>query len=116
METFIDRIIQRLESVLDEETRLLRANTVFDLQEFNRRKSQGLYDLSRAMHRLDGELDPATSAKLLSLRRTLEANQAALSLHLEAVREIAAVISDAMREAESDGTYAPPVTRSGNSP
>lgn len=116
VESFIDRIAQHLESVVQEETNLLKNNAVADLQDFNLRKSQGLYDLSRAVHRLDGRnFDPATLERLRSLRHTLENNQAALSVHLQAVHEIATVISDAIREAESDGTYAPPFKRAGGS-
>ena len=117
VETFISRIIQRLEAVITEETELLKENGVADLQDFNTRKSQALYDLSRAIHRLDGQsLDPSTLGTLHSLRLTLASNQAALSVHLQAVREIAAVISDAIRDSESDGTYAPPFGRVRSTP
>lgn len=112
--TFIDRIAKRLEQVVGEETALLKSKTVVDLRDFNTRKSQGLYDLSRAMYRLGGQNPgPELLASLRSLHSALEANKAALSAHLLAVREIAAVISDAIREAESDGTYAPPFNQAG---
>ena len=114
MDSFMDRIIERLQQVVEEETALLRANSVVDLTDFNTRKSQGLYDLSRAMHRLGEQRPgPETLARMHSLRGALEANQAALSAHLHAVREIATIVSDAIQEFESDGTYAPPFKRAG---
>jgi hypothetical protein len=48
-------------------------------------------------------------ARLAGLRAKLDANRAVLKLHLEAVREIANIMSDAIRDAESDGTYSPAV-------
>jgi hypothetical protein len=42
---------------------------------------------------------------MASVRGKLEVNRALLKMHLEAVREIAETMSDAIRNAESDGTY-----------
>lgn len=107
--SFMDSIIARLQQVVEEETALLKSNSLVDLTDFNTRKSQALYDLSRAMHRFDRQASsPETLAKLRSLRGALEANQAALSVHVLAVREIATIVSEAIQEIESDGTYAPP--------
>jgi len=39
------------------------------------------------------------------LRQKLERNRAVLEMHYEAVREVAAIIVRAIREADSDGTY-----------
>ena len=112
VEIFIDRIIDHLERVIREETELLDRNEIADLHEYNMRKSQGLYSLSRALRIPEGQgLPPATIEKLQSLRATLKANEIALSRHLQAVREIATLISEAMREAESDGTYDAPLHR-----
>ncbi len=109
IEYFVDRIIEQLDTVVQQETALLKNKASVDLGEFNVRKSQGLYDLSRALSRLHGQvLQPRTVAKLESLRSTLAANQAALSVHLQAVREVADVITAAVRDSESDGTYDPP--------
>ncbi len=49
--------------------------------------------------------DPALAARVGSLKVKLAVNQAALKVHLEAVREISTSLSDAIRQAESDGTY-----------
>ena len=116
VEVFVDRIIDHLEEVIREETSSLTTRAaILDLSAFNNRKSQGLYDLTRALSMLDPkELEASTRTKLESLRRTLDANEAALSVHLQAVQEIADVVSNAVREAESDGTHDPPKGRLGS--
>jgi hypothetical protein len=39
------------------------------------------------------------------LRASLIRNQAALQIHLDAVREVSAIIARSIQEVESDGTY-----------
>lgn len=114
LDAFIDLAVRRLLQVVEEETRRLEAKAATELQEFNLRKSQGLYELSRALHRLAGRpLSPSTLEGMRSLRIALRDNHAALHIHLQAVREIADVVATAIREAESDGTYGPPFKRIG---
>ena len=105
-EVSVGKIVELLERVVREETEGLARNAISDLREYNIRKSQGLYSLSRALGNPQSRsLDAATLQKLQELRGTLDANQRALARHLQAVREVAAIISKAIREAESDGTY-----------
>ncbi len=106
----LERCVVRLEEVVDHETAALKARAAIDLREFNNRKSQGLLDLSRCLRLFQGAHPgkPAL-ARLAGLRVKLDANQAILKLHLEAVREVASVMSDAIRDAESDGTYSPSI-------
>ena len=112
--SFVDKIIGRLEEVVDQETAALRSHQVIDLKDFNNRKSHGLLELSRAMRMFEGaELDKAIVARLDTLRDKLETNRAVLKMHLEAVREIATVISDVIRDSESDGTYSRAIRRTG---
>ena len=102
----VEKAIARLEDVLDQETTALRARGAIDLKSFNNRKSHGLLDLSRALRVYEGtEPDALLRARLSGLRQKLEENRRVLKIHLDAVRENAAVIADAIREAESDGTY-----------
>lgn len=104
----LETAIVRLEETLDEETAALRGRTAVDLKAFNDRKSHGLLELTRAMRVIEGaEPEPAVAARLSTLRGKLADNCAAIKLHLDAVREISTVVADAMRMAESDGTYAP---------
>lgn len=102
----VDHILQRLEETVEQETDALRARQSFDLKDFNKRKSHGLLELTRALRGLDDHTPgEATMARIASLRTKLAANCALLELHVAAVREVAAIMADAIREAESDGTY-----------
>ena len=104
----LDRVIERLEEVVEQETAALRSRTAIDLKDFNNRKSQGLLELNRALRGLDGPpKEKAVLARLAGLRAKLDVNRAVLEMHLAAVREVATVLADAIRDAESDGTYSP---------
>ena len=108
----VENAIERLEEVVEQETTALQARTSVDLRSFNERKSQGLLELTRAMRHIEGTTpEPALITRLTSLRAKLDANSAALKLHLDAVREISAVMADAMRDAEHDGTYSRSIRR-----
>ena len=108
LEAFVNAV-ERLEDVLEQETQMLDRNRPIALHDFNHRKSHGLLELSRAMiacRTLDRvAFDVETSAPLARLRVKLESNLASLQTHLTAVSEIAAVISRAIQDHESDGTY-----------
>jgi hypothetical protein len=54
-------------------------------------------------------------AALAGLREKLQKNLAILQTHLDAVGAIAAIISRAIQEHESDGTYTPELGRNGRS-
>lgn len=101
--------LERLERVLDLETEMLTQYRPIALTDFNHKKSRGLLELGRAMeamHGLDLEalgLDAKTP--LAGLRQTLQRNLMVLQLHLKAVGAIATIISRAIQEHESDGTY-----------
>jgi hypothetical protein len=98
--------LARLEEIVDQETAALKTRGVIDLNDFNNRKSQALLELTRMLRSMPGvETTPETSARVGSLKAKLAVNQQALKMHLEAVREISTTLSDAIRNAESDGTY-----------
>ena len=102
----VENALARLEDAVEQETAALRARKSIDLKEFHERKSQGLLELTRAMRHIDGGAPTlGLMQRLASLREKLDTNSAVLKLHLEAVREISAVMTDAIRDAESDGTY-----------
>lgn len=106
----VEKTIERLELLIDQETAALQSRTAVDLKDFNDRKSLGLLELTRAMRPIEGAPpDPVLHGRLLRLREKLEINRAALRTHLEAVREISTIVADAMRNAESDGTYTPSI-------
>ena len=96
----------RLEEVIDQETEALRSRKSVDLKGFNDRKGQALLELTRLLRHVQGGVgNPQLQARMASVRAKLEVNRALLKMHLEAVREIAETLSDAIRNAESDGTY-----------
>jgi hypothetical protein len=106
------RTIVGLEAVVEEETQALQLRQPVDLDVFSNRKSQGLMELNRSMQHIDGARHRTQLApRLDSLRSKLAANQAALALHLEAVREISGIIANAIREQDSDGTYSHTIRR-----
>ena len=110
----LDRVIERLEEVVDQETAALRNRTAIDLKDFNNRKSQGLLELNRALRGLDSPpKDKTVLARLAGLRAKLDVNRSVLETHLAAVREVATVLADAIRDAESDGTYSPSIGAGG---
>jgi hypothetical protein len=113
----VDRAIEYLGIIVDQETNALRTRAAIDLAEFNTRKNQALLELNRALRALDaGATSRLVASRLVDLRARLDVNRALLKTHLEAVREVASVVADAIRDSESDGTYSPPIRAHGNRP
>ncbi|MFZ4807714.1 MAG: flagellar protein FlgN [Hyphomicrobiaceae bacterium] len=112
----LEKTIDRLEDLVDEETSALRAHKATDLRDFNNRKSQALLELSRVARMVgNGPLDADLRDRLGVLHAKLETNRGVIKMHLDAVREIAAVVSGSIQESQSDGTYSPAV-RKGSEP
>jgi len=107
LRSMIENAIKRLEAALDAETAALRNGAgQADLETISGYKSLGLMELSRALQLLGNTRpDPATIRDIGRLNTKLEANRKVLKLHMEAVGEVVAIISETVREAESDGTY-----------
>lgn len=99
-------LIRRIQEAVDEETDGIRANVDFDVAASNARKSRYLYDLNRASRGMAETLlrDEHREA-LAGLKRSLALNEQAILAHLNAVREVADIIRNAIRRAEADGTY-----------
>lgn len=111
----LESAVRRLEETVEQETAALRSRSPIDLNEFNNRKSQGLLELDRALRML-GDAQPSDDMKaaLKTLRDKLDLNREVLKTHLDAVREVAGIIADAIRNAESDGTYSFPFRTKGH--
>lgn len=102
----IEAAAKRLVSVVDKETEALRSGAKIDLKGSNGLKSLGLFEFNRAIQLLEGSPpDESTIRVLKLLNEKLETNRKVLKLHMEAVNEIAGIISESIREADSDGTY-----------
>lgn len=98
--------IERLKATIDEETSKLESRAVVDFDTFSQRKNRGLLELTRAIRLAsDIQADPRITPHLTHLRASLIRNQAALQIHLDAVREVSAIIAKSIQEVESDGTY-----------
>ncbi|GJD63844.1 flagellar protein FlgN [Methylobacterium frigidaeris] len=98
--------IKRLEAVVEEETEALEARRAVDLDGLNRRKSQGLLELTRLTRGLDvAALDTTVAIHLARLRDKLARNQQVVALHLRALEEIDDTLAQVALAAESDGTY-----------
>jgi hypothetical protein len=98
--------VGRMESVVDQETALLRENRAVELTEFNHRKQQGLLEINRILRHFgphDMQLVDRGLIRRLVLK--LEANRQILAHHIRAMDEIASLVSRAMQDADSDGTY-----------
>ena len=99
-------VIKRIEGYLEEETAALQKSLDFDFKASNDRKSQGLVDLNQALRRLPkSDVNADLKARLETFRKKLAGNLRVIRLHLDAVKEIASILSDAIQSAESDGTY-----------
>lgn len=99
-------VLDRLEQALDRETAQLTSLRSAEFNRLNEIKSRLLLDASRAMRALRVDAaDGRLLARLSTLRLKLEHNRMAIGMHLDAVREIAAAMTAALIEAESDGTY-----------
>lgn len=100
------RAIDRLEETIEQETMALRTRAPIDFKEFNNRKNQGLLELTRSMRHLEGHTPGEhVTGRIATLRSILETNRAVIQMHVDAAREVSTIVSDAIREADSDGTY-----------
>jgi uncharacterized protein YfeS len=98
--------LDRMEATIEQETAILRENRSVDLTDFNHRKHQGLLEINRILRNFDeAGLAAMDRTRVKRLVARLDDNQAMLAHHLKAVDAIAALLSRAMQEAESDGTY-----------
>jgi flagellar biosynthesis/type III secretory pathway chaperone len=99
-------VLERLRVVLEEESSALATRRLPSHEIFTERKNQLLRDLLVAQRNCTTRpavkaLAPLTQA----LRPLLARNQQLLKAHIDAVREVSAIIVDSIRESESDGTY-----------
>jgi len=99
--------IRRLENVVEEETVALETGTKIDFDDFSARKSRSMLEFVRLMRaRIYLGSETEVTEEVQRLRQKLERNRKILEMHYDAVREVATIIVRAIREAESDGTYA----------
>jgi hypothetical protein len=106
--------LDRVEEVIDHETDALNQARDVDLAELARRKSHCLLELTRISRAVPREsVDRTVVDRLALLRGKLERNQDVLLVHLNAAQEISRVLTVALGEAESDGTYSRQAAQTG---
>jgi hypothetical protein len=98
--------IRRLETIVEEETVALATGKKIDFDDFSARKSRSMLEFVRLMRaRMHLGNDVEITGEIQRLREKLERNRSILEMHYDAVREVAAIIVKAIKDAESDGTY-----------
>lgn len=105
----ISTLLDRLEDAIDAEMTALGDLQTGGFDVFCRQKSRILLELSRLVRVVGVEpLDPALAKRLDTVRTKLERDRSLLGIHLTAAQEVAEIIANSLREAESDGTYSAP--------
>ena len=100
------RLVDRLRRVVQAETTDLEQHVRYDVSVVTRKKSHMLLELSRLSRtRRDAPKDPILRDKLSTLKDALDTNEKALEMHLRAARQLTELITNVVRNAESDGTY-----------
>lgn len=106
--------LDRLEETLELETKALLAHDLSRLEEFNRRKSQSLLEISRIVRTAEGAaLDVRATERLQKLKSKIEENQEILERHMRAVQEVSNIVTQAIQRADSDSTYSVNMLRTG---
>jgi len=104
--------IDRLSEAIAGETRELSGPGPVDYRTHSQRKSQGLLELSRLEATLSSARDhPKLRTALAGLIQNLDTNQRLLHARLSAARTVAEVVSRAILDGQSDGTYSDQVWR-----
>jgi hypothetical protein len=99
----LTKTLDRLEETIDAETAALLARDLSAMDEFNRRKSQSLLEITRMIRTV--KIEAAQVERFEGLRAKLEVNQNILDRYMRAVQEISTIVSEAIQGANSDGTY-----------
>jgi hypothetical protein len=98
-------VVDRLQEVIEFETNALSRHIAIDLGELNRKKRHGMLELSRLLRGFGDGAPEEIRDRMTELGAALERNRAVLEVQLGAMREIADIIAQVMRDAEWDGTY-----------
>ncbi|MCJ8053986.1 hypothetical protein GB928_007415 [Shinella curvata] len=102
----IRSVLGRLETIIDNENDNIGHDPDFDLPTSNAHKSRCLYELAMLTRDVRPEEVPASfSPQLGRMREKLATNAQRVSAHLDAVREVVAILKNAVQDLEADGTY-----------
>lgn len=110
----LQQIAERLEAVLESERQFLMRSSFEDLEQVIARKDQLALEITRLGQHASGCLvDPDGRALLQRAMRCIDANARLLKNHIDAVSEIASLITAICSNADADGTYSISVVRRG---
>lgn len=100
------QLVQRLEKVLDEESRHLGGIPFEDLEQVILRKDQLFLELARYAQSVDVRALDAESRVLIERSvKSLDANARNLRRHIDAVGEVTKLITEILSNSNADGTY-----------
>ena len=101
-------VIERLSLVVQAENADLNERRAIDYPAHSQRKSLGLLEFNRVRPALASvSANPAARLALAELSAQLEINRRLLRTQLKAAQTVSSLIARAIREGQSDGTYAP---------
>jgi len=101
-----DLLLERLERIVAAENADLAAHDYSRIVDSAKQKTYLLLELNRTpQDKIRDRAGRGLKARLEQVRLLIASNERCLKLHLKAARELSDVVSDAIREDESDGTY-----------
>lgn len=102
----ITSVLGRLEYIIDHENENIGKDPNFDFKVSNAHKSRCLYELTMLFRDAGQDVVAAGYVdKLQALREKLALNSRRVEAHLNAVRTVADLLKNAIKEADEDGTY-----------
>jgi hypothetical protein len=102
----IRTVLGRLELIIDNENQRIGKDPQFDLKVSNAHKSRCLYELTMLFRGTDlKQLAVSHLEQMHDLKAKLALNARRVEAHLHAVRAVADLLKNAVRDADGDGTY-----------
>jgi hypothetical protein len=102
----IKTVLGRLEMIVDNENERIGKDPQFDLNVSNAHKSRCLYELTMLFRSTSPqELAVNHIEQMHALKVKLALNARRVEAHLNAVRTVADLLKNAVRDADGDGTY-----------
>ncbi|MBP2548034.1 hypothetical protein J2858_000927 [Neorhizobium galegae] len=102
----IKTVLGRLEMIVDNENERIGKDPQFDLKVSNAHKSRCLYELTMLFRSTSPqELAVNHIEQMHALKVKLALNARRVEAHLNAVRTVADLLKNAVRDADGDGTY-----------
>ncbi len=102
----IKTVLGRLEMIIENENQRIGHDPEFDFKVSNAHKSRCLYELTMLFRSADPkELAANHVDQLHALKAKLKVNARRVEAHLNAVRTVADLLKNAVRDADGDGTY-----------